>query len=405
MSTNTTSLPIKVEEFTGIIQQAPDMLSKNQNSVAKCNDAGQTLLDTVEGAGGINDDALDASIASFIQKTKVTVKNMNERRSPLTQLLTRVAKEFTSLENEINPTNASSISAKLQKYRNDYAAKKLAEQKALEEAEHKRQAIENEKSEYRIDLSLSLEKHYTNYYNDYSERLMSLFNNIDIVNYEDSAKQIQEFETDYPAKEHFSKFIDKFRAVYITPEDKSVIKQEVVPGLMKDCIRRYSADMQALKDDILLKLPSRKRELEEIELLRKQNAEAAAQAEKAAEERAQAEKAKQEAERKKREEEERIKREAEAAQAEMLASFNQTAAAVETSIPDAKVTKKIQVNNAKGFLEIYQMWFIDEGAKMSIAGLEKIHKRMITYCEKKANKDNELIQSAFVQYVDDVKAK
>jgi hypothetical protein len=63
------------------------------------------------------------------------------------------------------------------------------------------------------------------------------------------------------------------------------------------------------------------------------------------------------------------------------------------------------VNNPKGFLDLYQMWFVGEGASLSISELEKIHKKMITFCEKKANKDKEFIYSAFVEYVDDVKAK
>ena len=51
------------------------------------------------------------------------------------------------------------------------------------------------------------------------------------------------------------------------------------------------------------------------------------------------------------------------------------------------------------------MWFLGEGASLSIDELEKIHKKMLTFCEKKANKDNEFITSAFVEYIDDVKAK
>ena len=109
--------------------------------------------------------------------------------------------------------------------------------------------------------------------------------------------------------------------------------------------------------------------------------------------------------RKKREAEEKLRLEAQAAQADIFASFGATAAAIQTSIPEAKVTKKISVNNVKGFLEVYQMWFIGEGASLPIAELEKIHKKMITFCEKKANKDQEFIDSAFVEYVDDVKAK
>ena len=71
----------------------------------------------------------------------------------------------------------------------------------------------------------------------------------------------------------------------------------------------------------------------------------------------------------------------------------------------AKIKKKIQVTNPQGFMQVYQMWFMREGINMSMEDLEKIHKKMISYCEKIANKDGERIQSAFVRYVDDVIAK
>ena len=68
----------------------------------------------------------------------------------------------------------------------------------------------------------------------------------------------------------------------------------------------------------------------------------------------------------------------------------------------AKIKKKIQVTNPQGFMQVYQMWFMREGINMSMEDLEKIHKKMISYCEKVVNKDGERIQSAFVRYVDDV---
>ena len=71
----------------------------------------------------------------------------------------------------------------------------------------------------------------------------------------------------------------------------------------------------------------------------------------------------------------------------------------------AKIKKKIQVTNPQGFMQVYQMWFMREGINMSMEDLEKIHKKMISYCEKVVNKDGERIQSAFVRYVDDVIAK
>lgn len=400
-----TDLPIKVEEFTSIIQTAPDMLTKNQTSVTRCNDAGKTLLDTIEGIGEINNDDLDAKVSDFIDKAKVTVKKMNERRSPLTQLLTRISKEFTTLENDINPANASSIPARLQVFRNKYAAKKLEEQKAREEAERKRQAKENEKAEYRTDLTLSMQKYYTKYFEEKAVELENLFAGLTLENFDTQSRQVADFSTEYNASEHLKGFRDEYRAVYIEKVDMDEIKLKVVPPLMKDYVVRFRDNIQSMKDDLVIRLPSKRKDLERIEELRKQDSEAAARAQEAAKLREEEEKRKREEEQKKREAEEKLRLEAQAAQADIFASFGATAAAIQTSIPEAKVTKKISVNNAKGFLEVYQMWFLGEGAKLPIDELEKIHKKMITFCEKKANKDSEFIQSAFVEYVDEVKAK
>lgn len=405
VQTQTENLPIKVEEFTSIIQTAPMILKKNQESVQNCEKAAKALLDTIEGNGGIDSDELDEKVSTFIAKAKITVKNMNTRRSPLTQLLTKVAKEFTTLENKINPTNAGTSSAKLQTYRDKYAAKKIAQQKAIEEAERRRLATENEKLEYRTELTLSMQKYYTVFFEERAVELENLFAGLTLSNFDKQSKQVVEFSTEYNASEHFKGFRDDFRFVYLQNDDINKIKVEVVPPLLEDCKKRFRDDIQSMKDDLVIRLPSKRKDLERIEELRKQDAEAAARAEEATRKREEEEQKKREEEQKKREAEEKLRLEAQAAQADIFASFNQTAAAATTTVPDAKVSKKIKVHNAKGFLEIYQMWFIGEGAKLSIDELEKIHKKMITFCEKKANKDDEFIQSAFVEYVDEVKAK
>lgn len=405
MTTQTANLPIKVEEFTNIIQTAPNILTKNKTSVTRCNNAGKTLFDTIEGTGEIDNDELDGKVAEYIKLSKITVNKMNERRSPITQLLTKVAKEFTTLENEINPENSNSFAAKLQAYRNKYAAKKLAEQKAREEAERKRQAAENEKSEYRSDLALSIQKYYSSYFEEKAVELSNLFAGLTYDNFDTQSKAIDGFSTEYNSSEHFKSFKDNFRFVYLDADSAQIIKREVVPPLMQQFQKQFREDIQSMKDDFVLLLPSKKKELERIAELKKQDADAAARAEAAAKVREAEAERNREAERKQREAEEKTRLEAQAAQADMLASFGATAAAIPTSIPDAKVTKKIKVNNAKGFLEVYQMWFIGEGATLSIEELEKVHKKMLTFCEKKANKDNEFITSAFVEYMDDVKAK
>lgn len=77
MDTQANNSLIKVEEFNQIMQSAPATLQRNQTSVSDCNQAGQTLLDTIEAAGGINSDELDEKVSEYLAKTKITVENMN----------------------------------------------------------------------------------------------------------------------------------------------------------------------------------------------------------------------------------------------------------------------------------------------------------------------------------------
>ena len=61
---------------------------------------------------------------------------------------------------------------------------------------------------------------------------------------------------------------------------------------------------------------------------------------------------------------------------------------------------------AEIFFRIFQMWWIGEGQTLPFDELEKIFKKMTTYCEKKANsKDQTHIESQFISYEADVKAK
>ena len=42
---------IKIDEVKSILSSFPDTIGKNSSSVKKCNEAGQALLDTIEGEG------------------------------------------------------------------------------------------------------------------------------------------------------------------------------------------------------------------------------------------------------------------------------------------------------------------------------------------------------------------
>lgn len=170
--------------------------------------------------------------------------------------------------------------------------------------------------------------------------------------------------------------------------------------------QQYKAKILNVKQDLIDRIPSKRNELAELEQLRLANAEAAAKAEELRKQR------EIEATSKRMEE---IKREEEAAKQEAALKAQQStigslfagaAASVAPPPTNAKVKEKIVIVNLQGYLEVFQMWWLNEGKALPVEELEKIFKKMITYCEKQANsKDQKHIESQFIRYEADVKAK
>lgn len=405
MDTQANNSLIKVEEFNQIMQSAPATLQRNQASVSACNQAGQALLDTIEAEGGIGSDELDTKVSEYLAKTKITVENMNKRRKPLTQLLATVSKSFTSLESAIDIKSVTSIPYKLQQARNQYAAKKLAEQKRREEEARRRQMIENEKVQYRSDITIMLDMAYETYVEKHINALIGMYNRATLSTYNDVCRRISETSTNFSWNAFVENVSDNKQTFYIDAETRKAIKNEVAMQKKKDFAERYRFEIEETKQDLIDKLPGLRKQLEEQEELRRTNAAEAARMEEERKRLEAEERRKQEEERKRREEEAKAKAEADKAAAEVQAAFDFSAASMSHTPTKAKVKKKIQVTNPQGFMQVYQMWFMREGINMSMEDLEKAHKKMITFCEKVVNKDGEQIQSAFVKYVDDVTAK
>ena len=405
MDTQANNSLIKVEEFNQIMQSAPATLQRNQASVSACNQAGQALLDTIEAEKGISSDELDAKVSEYLAKTKITVENMNKRRKPLTQLLATVSKSFTSLESAIDIKSATTIPYKLQQARNRYAAKKLAEQKRREEEARRKQMLENEKAQYRSDITVMLDMAYAAYVEKHINALNNMFNRATLATYNNVCRQISETSTNFSWSAFVENVSDNKQTFYMDAETRKAIKGEIAIQKKKDFTERYRFEIEGTKQDLIDKLPSLRKQLEEQEELRRTNAAEAARLEEESKQREAEARKKQEEERKRREEEAKAKAAAEKSAAEVQAAFDFSAASMSPTPTKAKVKKKIQITNPQGFMQVYQMWFMREGINMSMEDLEKIHKKMITFCEKIANKDEEQIQSAFVKYVDDVTAK
>lgn len=394
---------IKIDEAKNILSSFPDIMGKNTNSVKKCNEAGQALLDTIEGEG--MNETIDQATADYLKKVSVTLKNMDERRKPITQIFDRIRSFFTSQEKQIDPKDPSTIPGKLVIKRNEYAKFKYEEELKRKREAEQRARIETEKANYRQIIGDSLLSYFNQYLSSKVSELQGIFSNLTYENFDREVIGITVFQTDYP-KSHFDKFSADSATYYISQETKKEIRREVLEGKYEQYAQQYKAKIVSVKQDLTDRVPSKRKELAELEQLRLANAEEAAKAEELRKQREKEAAAKRMEELKK--EEEAAKQEAalKAQQSSIGSLFMEAAASIAPPPTNAKVKEKIVVLHQQGYLEIFQMWWINEGQTLPVEELEKIFKKMITYCEKQANgKDQKHIESKYIRYEADVKAK
>lgn len=393
---------IKVEEFTSLMKSAPDALGKNQKSIANCNSAGQAILDTIQGEGMT--DELDAKAAEYLKKVNVTITNMKNRRAPVTQLFDRIRSIFTTDEKAIDPKDKSTIPGKIAAERDKYAALKREEERRKQQEMQRQANIEKEKGTYQLAIEQAINTHMSSYFAEQQKNLSHIWESITLATFELKEKSIRGWSTLYP-REHFDTFNQDITTYYLDAQTKANIKAEILSNKYSAFSQQYKFDMEDLRQSFIDRLSSKKQELIEEEELRKKDAEAAAKAETERKQREEEERKQRELEIQQKEHEQQQKAESSIQSAQMNSLFATAAASVTTRTSKAKVTERIKILHPAGFLEIYQMWWINEGQNLTIEELEKIHKKMISFCEKKANSDDEMkIKSKYIRYEEEVKA-
>ncbi|NDV81298.1 hypothetical protein [Bacteroides sp. 51] len=395
---------IKIDEVTSIMGGFDNIVNRSNTSVSKCNEAGQALLDTIEGNGGMNE-ALDQKAAEYLEKTKTTIKNMGERRKPITQLFDKIRSAFTAQEKSLDPKEPGTIPGQITKLRDKYAREKYeAEQKRKQEAERLAK-LNAEKATYKRDLEEKLLTHFNTYLRSKKEELNKMFNALTLAGFDRETNMILLFPTDYP-KAHFDAFSGEAPTYFIGGEAKAALRTEVLSGKYEYFASQFKSEITDAKQWCKDRFASKKKELQELEELRQRDTAAAAEVERVKLQREQEEAAKRTQEEASKAEQQRKEIEMKAQQEQMASLFDQSAAMVAPVASNAKVKEKIQVLHPTGFLEIFNMWWLNEGQSQPIDELEKAFKKQITFCEKRANgKEPEYIKSNYVKYVEDVRAK
>lgn len=401
MADNTQALTIfETRNVQTLAELAPQSYRDNQLSHTRCLEAGSTLLLKVRKEG--MSDALDMEIAKFIEKAKITVKKMNGRRTPVTQLFDQIRKVYTTMENDVDPSKANSIPYQLQIHRNNFAKKKHEEEERRRREEAARVAHDNAIDKYRADVQEDYKAQLNNFITSQINALLDLDKRLNIENYDIIEDGIRNYPVSLP--ENWGVTVQpSVRLPYeLTPQECTDIQRSVMMDSLPNFKEQFRFELTSNRDDLLDRLPSKFKELQKI---------AAADSEQAAKLKAQMEsKEREEASRKEAERKEREKTDAAAAQLaakkqEMVGLFGMPVAAPASYQPKTQVRKKIVVENADDIMKVVAFWWSQIGCNLTMDELCKEFKKQITYANTAANSKDAPMFISDVNYVDDVKAK
>ena len=423
---------IQTSEIQAIAQSAPVALAANQSSVEKAKAVGQQLLELSK--QGMTPE-LDAKINDYLVKVNTTIKNMKEKREPLTQFLTKIQRTFTGLENELDRATKDSIPAQLQEARNNFAKFVAEENRKAEE----KARLEKEKAIERVQIIASIQEQlrmeFNTKFHTVVDSLNDIFRFMSLDSFEQASTDIKNTPTQL--FDFIPDFKPKTSSKYQNEEELSAIIQEAKKGQFEIFASEFKGMIERTKEQLIEQLPGKRSSLEEAEQARLEAIEAKRKAEelakaakseaekKAAQEAAErAEKAKQAEERLAKEEEQRQEaakakalveeqeREEKAKQEAAMKAAAQTAEATFDASVNAAPTIEhaaqvrtgynIEAKTPHAYLLIFQFWFEKEGSKLP---MEKFEKKtlgsMKTFCEKEAIKTGTKIESPFIVYHDD----
>ena len=245
-----------------IAKVAPQAFKENSVSHDRCLQFGQELLNRVNTEG--MSDELDQEIATFIERAKKTLKKMNGKRSAVTQLFDNIRSVYTKLENEVDPAKKGTVAAQLQEHRNKYAAKKREEYEAEQRRKQLEQAKVMAKNKYATDVEDDLLRQFNALVASTCNRLIELDKSLTLENYAivyDGVKNT----SDQLSQDWFNALRPEvLMPSVLSPEDARAIAAEVKQKIQQRFKEQFTFEISTNRDDILDRLPSKRKELERI---------------------------------------------------------------------------------------------------------------------------------------------
>lgn len=392
---------VRPENVQMIAQNAPKIYDDNKQRSMRCTDAGSLLLAEIK-ENGMTDD-LDQRCAAYLDKTRKTVKLMNEQRSPITKMFDQIRTEFTSMENSIDPAKAGNVPCQIQACRNQFAAKKREE----EEKRRREEAMKLQKQQalikYETDVEEDFKQQFNRYITQRINELTTLNASLTLENFDTQSVKIVDYPTTMPA-DLFNHLTLSVLVPQIVSGEAAKIRAGVQARLLTRFNEQYTTEIGDYKDTIVDALSSKHAELERMA---KANAEEQERMRKELAAKEAAEAARLEEQRKRKEEEEKAAKQLQAQAQEVGNLFNEASVSTPAYTPKTSVKKRIVALDAEGIINIVSFWWSKEGQFMDVDSLAKMFKKQITAVEKYANDKAkaEFINSPHVKYEDEVKAK
>lgn len=414
----TTELTI-IDKSIDVIKTGSEILKNNQGLAAKAVNIGQKILSdliTLKEARNNNSitpdeyttqrKAIDDRCNNYLANCSNAKKKMFEERSPITQIANLIVTQFTEQENLLDVKKAMTVPSVIQSERNHYAKELFEEQEKVRKDAEAKAAKGKEAIDMRAYLKNSIAQCLIDFLSKRKLSITNSFNDITLENYDAKSEGLKKMLCGFPVDR--LKEIVKYNPPLFTKHTEA--EMLVIQGEENEnydyagFYKTYESQITELKQSLVDRLPSKKEELDnmakanEQEKIRLDN-------EKKQREKEENERLEREANEKKQQASQQIDSEKTAGSTQIM--FDQVAetASVMTPLPETRNGYEIVVTHPAGIAEIFQFWYIREGAKLSIEEMmKKSIGQMKTYAEGVAKKEDIKIDSKFLKYETAIKS-
>ncbi len=390
---------IQIEKFEVELRSAGTILKENSESVKKATEFGNSILDNFK-KYGVNDQSYKLG-NDYLTRIKKTVQTMNEKRKPITQFLTEIAKQFTSLENEIS-VNGENVPGLIKMELDKYAAEVARKNREIEQASENKKRLQIQLNELEADIKTNLNALLYIYIRDVSETIARIWENINLDSFDEISAELAYAKFDLP-RSHFSDVnINSFLSKYhlVSADQIKSMHNNLVIELYPDFVISLNNAVDQVKESIVPLFDEKFIQLKELKSANETQVAAMKELARKQEEIRKADQlslfeAQQKAE---------IELAENNKIAANITALYDTAIETEPAIKIKEVTE-IEVKNAAGWIELLLFYFEKEGKSLSDEKLEKKFGFAKKFAEAYFIKHDVKITSRFLDYVETAKTK